>query len=145
MRMIRTLVIALAILGMGTAHAATQSAIYVANGQLAVMVNTTDPAAVNVFGATGSRPKTINVVDLDGNDIAVDVCQNKQAEGDAVCGPGDAVFSYCTTGNPVTIPNDKGFNGSTDTTVYVNVLWAATGIGPECEGVGTAGTIDVTF
>ena len=130
----------------GTSHAGSTEVTYVASPGLRI----SDPSVpVGVGGfqfTTPARPKTVKVLDTNGNGVSVNVCQENGSDPTNpndqpnICGDGgdDVSANHCTEGKAVDIST---FKANSPFTVFVRTADASL----SCEQVGTVGTITVTW
>jgi hypothetical protein len=104
------------------------------------------PAGIGYAFQTPTKLLTIDIDDINGNGVAVNVCQendsNPPDDLPNVCGgEGDDVdISFCTSGNPRNV-GAQNFKPNSDIAVFVFTQGPALG----CSQVGVAGTITYTW
>lgn len=101
--------------------------------------DTTDGYGGGVFEANGEQPATVTVTDDVAGPVYFLACQNP--DGDQVCGQtGEPAVFGC--GSADLSESEIPFDPELDTQVYV---YAAATLAPADCGIGTTGTIQVTY
>jgi hypothetical protein len=160
MKRILTLTVAAAMVALvQPAQATTTTATYVAFGR-ASFSQTVQGTNYGVGGysfpvATGD-PSTLRIVDASGAGTPVLICQESGAAEDApgTCQDGqfgqvdgdDIVQKLCATGSPQALRTQFTSGAGKTLAVFVNVADPLTAMRPPvCSGVGTTGTLTLTF